>query len=199
MPARGFRGSCQRAGRATRPVPCTRCRPRVTPRCGRPWCRAARPRCWQARQTMPSESPTRDAFHTRGVGHGGKGGVVGGQHGDFLAGLAHLRQAGQADGAALGRGRGRGSGVPGRTGGGGGLLMGGGGWLRIHASSAHWRGGGAMWIPAGLGACTAFILIAVCALWMGVMPNFSFNDCHHSRAVASTRPPWPLPGDETRP
>ena len=41
-----------------------------------------------------------DAVHAGGVGHGGKGGVVGGQHGDLFASGAHLQQARQADGFA---------------------------------------------------------------------------------------------------
>ena len=47
-----------------------------------------------------------DAFDAGGVGHGGEGGVVGGQHGDLLARFAQLRQARQADRLALRQGRG---------------------------------------------------------------------------------------------
>ncbi len=48
-----------------------------------------------------------DAFHARGIGHGGEGGVVGGEHGDLLAALTHFLQARQAHRFALGHGRGR--------------------------------------------------------------------------------------------
>ncbi|MPN20031.1 hypothetical protein SDC9_167407 [bioreactor metagenome] len=42
-----------------------------------------------------------NAFHASRIGHRRIGGVVGGDHGDLLARLAHLRQARQADGLAL--------------------------------------------------------------------------------------------------
>jgi hypothetical protein len=44
-----------------------------------------------------------DALDTGGIGHGGKGGVVGGEHGDLLAARMHFLQARQADGLARSR------------------------------------------------------------------------------------------------
>ena len=41
-------------------------------------------------------------LYPSGVSHGGKGGVIRRQHGDFFAAFAHFLQARQADGAARG-------------------------------------------------------------------------------------------------
>lgn len=57
-----------------------------------------------------------DAFDAGGVGHGGEGGVIRREHGNLLAGGAQLRQARQADGAALRQRRGRRQGAVGRGG-----------------------------------------------------------------------------------
>ena len=48
-----------------------------------------------------------NAFDARGIGHSGEGRVIGGQHGDLFALLAHVAQARQADGLALRRHRSR--------------------------------------------------------------------------------------------
>ena len=55
-----------------------------------------------------------NTFHACGIGHGGKGGVVGGEHGDFFTAGSHLLQARQAHGPAAGHGRGRWQGAVGR-------------------------------------------------------------------------------------
>jgi hypothetical protein len=54
--------------------------------------------------TMPKESPTKMHFHAGQIGQGGKGGVIGGEHGDFFAFAVHLHQAVQGHGRALGVG-----------------------------------------------------------------------------------------------
>lgn len=45
-----------------------------------------------------------NALHTSRIGHSGERGVIGSQHGDFLATLTHLLQARQADRLAGGDG-----------------------------------------------------------------------------------------------
>ena len=44
-----------------------------------------------------------NAFHPRRIGHGGKGGVISGEHGDLVASRAHVVQARQADRLARGQ------------------------------------------------------------------------------------------------
>ena len=80
-----------------------------------------------------------NAFHPGGVGHGGKGRVVGGQHGDFFAALSHFGQAGQAHRLALGQGRRGGQGAIGCAIGGGahGCAH---GCLRCRHQPAKWGG-----------------------------------------------------------
>ena len=53
---------------------------------------------WQALRAPCPANRLPGCTHTGGIGDGGKGGVVGGQHGDFFAACAHFQQARQAQG-----------------------------------------------------------------------------------------------------